>query len=117
MIDRAIGADSSNVSRVLRDHQLRRVLLIAVVTQLLDAFTTAAGLHVGLTERNPFTVSILRAYGSAGLLLQKVMVDCMLLAAMAKLPRRAALLAVGLVTLVTAVVVGANLLGLVAAVR
>ena len=116
MIDRAIGADSSNVSRVLRDQQLRRVLLIAVVTQLLDAFTTAAGLHVGLSERNPFTVSILRAYGSAGLLLQKVMVDCLLLAAMAKLPRRTALLAVGLVTLVTAVVVGANLLGLLAAV-
>lgn len=120
MIDRAISRSSardSAVSRVLRDRRLRQVLLVAVVVQLLDAFTTAAGLHVGLSERNPFTVSVLHVYGSAGLLLQKVLVDCLLLSAMAKLPRRTAVLTVGIVTTVTAVVVVANLVGLVTAAR
>jgi len=113
MIDRAISTrEESGVSRVLRDLQLRRVLMVAVVLQLLDAFTTAAGLHIGMSERNPFTVSVLRAYGSAGLLLQKVMVACLLLVAMSKLPRRTAVVCVGMVTLVTAAVVCANLSGL-----
>jgi hypothetical protein len=115
MIDRAISQTNSGVTRVLHDYQLRRVLLVAVVVQLLDAFTTAAGLHVGMSERNPFTVSVLRAYGSAGLLLQKTMVDCLLLAAMAKLPRRLAMLSVGVVTVVTATVVCTNLAGLLTA--
>ncbi len=116
MIDRAISSrDTSGVGRVVHDRTLRRVLLVAVVVQLLDAFTTAAGLHLGLSERNPVTVSVLRAYGSAGLLLQKIMVDCLLLLAMAKLPRRVAAVSVGVVTAVTAVVVGANIVGLLAA--
>src|SRR5579859_1127408 len=115
MIDRAISREDSSVAAVLRDLLLRRVLLVAVVTQLLDAFTTAAGLHVGMSERNPFTVSVLQAYGSAGLLLQKVVVACLLLAATAKLPRRTAVLSVCLVTAVTAVVVCANLTGLLTA--
>jgi hypothetical protein len=114
MIDRAISRGELDVAGVLRDLTLRRVLLVAVVVQLLDAFTTAAGLHVGLSERNPFTVSVLRAYGVPGLLLQKVLVDCALLAAMVRLPRRAAVASIVVVTVVTAVVVGANLLGLLA---
>jgi len=115
MIDRAINANESTVARVLRDLTLRRVLTVAAVVQLLDAFSTAAGLRLGLTERNPFTVSVLRAYGSAGLLLQKLLVVCLLLAAMAKLPRRMAIVSVYLVTVVTAVVVCLNLTGLLAA--
>lgn len=114
MIDRAIAAPAheSAVSAVLRDRILRRLLLVASVAQLLDALSTAAGLHLGMSERNPFTVSVLQAYGSAGLLLQKLLVCCVLLAAMAKLPRRAAMLMVCLVTAVTAFVVSANILGL-----
>lgn len=115
MIDATLQQGGRRAAMVLRDRLLRRAWLVAVVVQLLDAFTTAAGLHIGLPERNPFTVSVLRIYGSAGLLLQKAVIDCMLLAAMAKLPRRTALLSVGLVTAVTALVVGANLLGLLAA--
>jgi hypothetical protein len=117
MIDRAIAtpARDSAVTAVLRDRTLRRLLLVASVAQLLDAFTTAAGLHLGMYERNPFTVSVLQAYGSAGLLLQKVLVCCVLLAAMAKLPRRAATVTVSLVTVVTAAVVSANLLVLLTA--
>jgi uncharacterized protein DUF5658 len=115
MIDRAISGEDSGVGRVLRDLLLRRVLVVATVAQLLDAFTTAAGLRLGLSERNPFTVSVLRAYGSAGLLLQKLLVVCLLLAAMAKLPRRVAVVSVCSVTLVTAVVVVANMTGLLTA--
>lgn len=115
MIDRAITGETHGVALVFRDLLLRRVWVVAVVVQLLDAFTTAAGLHIGLPERNPFTVSVLRAYGSAGLLLQKVLVDCILLAAMAKLSRRAAVAAVSLVSAVTGAVVVANMLGLVSA--
>jgi len=111
-VDRVMERGGQRVTLVLRDLLLRRVWVVAVVVQLLDAFTTAAGLHIGLAERNPFTMSVLRAYGSAGLLLQKLAIDCMLLAAMAKLPRRAAVLSVSLVTAVTALVVGANLVGL-----
>jgi hypothetical protein len=113
MIDRAISRGQADVGTVLRDLTLRRVLLVAVVVQLLDAFTTAAGLHLGLSERNPFTVSVLQAYGNPGLLLQKVMVACLLLAAMAKLPRRTGVVCVGLVTAATSVVVCTNLAGLV----
>ena len=114
MIDRAISKqrEDSTVARVLRDLLLRRVLVAAAVAQLLDAFTTAAGLSLGMSERNPFTVSVLRAYGVAGLLLQKVLVVGLLLAAMAKLPRRVAVISVCAVTVLTAVVVGDNLSGL-----
>jgi hypothetical protein len=115
MIDGAMMGEKTGVTRVLQDYQLRRVLLVAVVVQMLDAFTTAAGLAVGLSERNPFTVSVLRAYGSSGLLLQKVMVACLLLAAMAKLPRRISVLSVGVVTAITATVVCTNLAGLLTA--
>jgi hypothetical protein len=93
---------------VFRDLLLRRVFVAALVAQLLDALSTAAGLSVGLDERNPFTVSVLRAYGVSGLLLQKVLVVGLLLAAMAKLPRRAAVVAVGATTAVTAFAVCAN---------
>jgi len=115
MIDRAITRETGGVALVLRDLLLRRVWVVAVVVQLLDAFTTAAGLHIGLPERNPFTVSVLRAYGSAGLLLQKLLVDCLLLAAMAKMSRRAAVATVCLVSGVTGAVVAANLAGLLTA--
>jgi hypothetical protein len=115
MIDRAIARPRLSVSLVLRDLLLRRVWVVAVVVQLLDAFTTAAGLRLGLSERNPFTALVLRADGPAGLLLQKLLIDGVLLVAMAKLPRRTAVLSVGLVTTVTAVVVGGNLAGLLAA--
>jgi uncharacterized protein DUF5658 len=115
MIDRAIGGGNSRVGEVLRDLTLRRVFVVAVVVQLLDALSTAAGLRVGLPERNPFTLSVLQAYGPAGLLLQKVVVDCLLLSAMARLPRRTSMIAVLAVTGVTAAVVLANLAGLVTA--
>ena len=115
MIDRAMVGEKSGIARVLRDFQLRRVLLVAVVVQILDAFTTAAGLHLGMSERNPFTVSVLHAYGVAGLLLQKLMVACLLLAAMGKLPRRISVLSVSVVTTVTATVVCTNLAGLLTA--
>jgi len=112
MIDRAIVARQGRVEEVLKDLLLRRIFLVAVVVQLLDAFTTAAGLHLGLGERNPFTLSVLQAYGSAGLLLQKVLVDCLLLTAMARLPRRVSVVSVLAVTAVTGLVVTANLVGL-----
>jgi len=117
MIDRAISRSQAGVSVVFRDLHLRRVYLVAVVAQVLDAFSTAAGLKLGLDERNPFTVSVLRVYGVPGLLLQKVLVAGLLLAAMAKLPRRLAVLTVALTTLVTCYAVGANLVSLVAASR
>jgi hypothetical protein len=117
MIDRAISRSQAGVSLVFRDLRLRRVYLIAVVTQVLDAFSTAAGLRLGLDERNPFTVSVLRVYGVPGLLLQKVLVAGLLLAAMAKLPRRVAVATVALTTAVTCYAVGANLLALVGAAR
>lgn len=117
MIDRAISRSQAGVAFVLRDLGLRRVYLIAVVVQVLDAFSTAAGLRLGLDERNPFTVSVLRVYGIPGLLLQKVLVAGLLLAAMAKLPRKVAVLTVGLTTLVTCYAVYANLISLVAASR
>jgi Domain of unknown function (DUF5658) len=101
--------------RRIGDVPLRRLFVVAAVVQLLDAFTTAAGLHVGLDERNPFTVSVLRAYGSAGLLLQKLLVDGLLLMAMARLPRRVAMASVAVVTAITGVVVAANLAGLLTA--
>jgi Domain of unknown function (DUF5658) len=102
------------LASVFRDLLLRRVFVAALVAQLLDALSTAAGLSLGLPERNPFTVSVLHAYGVAGLLLQKVLVAGLLLAAMAKLPRRVAVAAVGLTTAVTAFAVCANLTAVVA---
>ncbi|HZS13939.1 MAG TPA: DUF5658 family protein [Candidatus Dormibacteraeota bacterium] len=117
MIDRAIAKSQAGVSSVFRDLLLRRVYIVAVVAQVLDAFSTAAGLRLGLDERNPFTVSVLRVYGIPGLLLQKVLVGGLLLAAMAKLPRRAAVTTVALTTAVTAYAVCANLVSLVAASR
>jgi hypothetical protein len=114
MLDIAARGGNARVGEVLRDLTLRRVFVVAVVVQLLDALSTAAGLRVGLPERNPFTLSVLRAYGSAGLLLQKVLVDCLLLSAMARLPRRTATIAVLAVTGVTGAVVLANLAGLLA---
>ena len=115
MIDRAISRGQAGVSFVFRDLHLRRVYMLAVVVQVLDAFSTAAGLRLGLDERNPFTVSVLRVYGIPGQLLQKVLVAGLLLAAMAKLPRRVAVITVGATTAVTCYAVGANLLALVAA--
>jgi hypothetical protein len=117
MIDRAMAKRQAGVSAVFRDLLLRRVYVVAVVAQVLDAFSTAAGLHVGLDERNPFTVSVLRAYGTPGLLLQKVLVVGLLLAAMARLPRRVAAATVMLTTAVTAYAVCANLVSLVAVAR
>jgi hypothetical protein len=117
MLDRAISRSHSGLNVVFRDLLLRRVYLVAVVAQVLDAFSTAAGLRLGLAERNPFTLSVLRVYGIPGLLLQKVLVAGLLLAAMAKLPRRLAVLTVGLTTLVTCYAVCANLVSLVAASR
>ena len=84
---------------------------------MLDALSTAAGLHVGLDERNPFTVSVLRLYGIPGLLLQKALVAGLLLAAMARLPRRTAVATVMLTTAVTAYAVAANLASLLAVAR
>ena len=115
MIDRAIAKSQEGVSFVFRDLLLRRVLVVAVVAQVLDAFSTAAGLRLGLDERNPFTVSVLRVYGIPGLLLQKVLVAGLLLAAMAKLPRRAAVATVLVTTAATAYAVCANLVSLVGA--
>jgi hypothetical protein len=117
MVDRAILGAQGGFAAVFRDLLLRRVWLVAAVIQLLDAFTTAAGLHLGLPERNPLTVGVLRAYGSGGLLLQKIVVVGLLLEAMAKLPRRAAVLSVCVVSAVTGAVVCANLVGLVATAR
>lgn len=117
MIDRAVSSGHAGLSVVFRDLQLRRVYLVAVVAQVLDAFSTAAGLRLGLDERNPFTLSVLHVYGIPGLLLQKVLVAGLLLAAMAKLPRRLAVVTVGLTTLVTCYAVGANLVSLVTASR
>jgi Domain of unknown function (DUF5658) len=117
MIDRALDRGQAGLAAVFHDLLLRRVYLAAVVAQVLDAFSTAAGLRVGLDERNPFTLSVLHIYGIPGLLLQKVLVGGLLLAAMAKLPRRAAVATVGLTTLVTAYAVGANLVALVLAAR
>lgn len=97
------------VSVVFRDLLLRRVYIVALVMQVLDAFSTAAGLRLGLDERNPFTVSVLLHFGVPGLLLQKVLVGCLLLAAMAKLPRRLAVFTVVTTTMVTAYAVAANL--------
>jgi hypothetical protein len=62
-------------------------------------------------------VSVLQAYGVPGLLLQKLLVVSLLLAAMAKLPRRLAVAAVVFTTAVTTFAVCANLTALVAAVR
>jgi hypothetical protein len=102
------------LAAIFRDLLLRRVFMAALVAQLLDALSTAAGLSLGLAERNPFTVSVLHAYGVAGLLLQKVLVVGLLLAAMAKLPRRVAVTAVGITTVVTAFAVFSNLTAVVA---
>ena len=102
------------VAVVFRDLLLRRVYIAAVVFQVLDAFSTAAGLRMGLDERNPFTVSVLRSFGVPGLLLQKVLVVGLFLAAMAKLPRRLAVVTVGATTAVTVYAVAANLLAVVA---
>ena len=107
----------AGLNAVFQDLQLRRVYLIAIVAQVLDAFSTAAGLRVGLDERNPFTLSVLHVYGVSGLLLQKVLVAGLVLAAMAKLPRRVAVTTVGVTTLVTTFAVGANLVALVLAAR
>ncbi|HXA28756.1 MAG TPA: DUF5658 family protein [Candidatus Angelobacter sp.] len=115
MIDRAIAKSQPGVSNVLRDLLLRRVYVAAVIAQVLDAFSTAAGLRLGLDERNPFTVSVLHVYGIPGLLLQKVLVAGLLLAAMAKLPRRLAVTTVVLTTAVTAYAVCANLVSLIGA--
>jgi hypothetical protein len=117
MIDRAVAKSQAGVSFVLHDLLLRRVYMVAVVAQVLDALSTAGGLRVGLDERNPFTVSVLRVYGIPGLLLQKALVAGLLLAAMAKLPRRAAVTTVLLTTAVTAFAVCANLASLVTASR
>lgn len=117
MIDRVLAKSQAGMSVVFRDLGLRRIYVVAVVTQVLDAFSTAAGLRLGLDERNPFTVSVLRVYGVPGLLLQKVLVAGLLLAAMAKLPRRLAVPTVALTTLVTCYAVGANLVSLVVASR
>jgi hypothetical protein len=117
MIDRAIRDGRVGLAYMLRDLLLRRVYVVAVVAQVLDAFSTAAGLRVGLDERNPFTVSVLHAYGVPGLLLQKALVCGLLLAAMAKLPRRLAVLTVVVTTLLTTFAVCSNLTALVAAVR
>ncbi len=117
MLDRALSRSQAGVGVVFRDLLLRRVYIVAVVAQVLDAFSTSAGLRLGLDERNPFTVSVLRVYGIPGLLLQKVLVAGLLLAAMAKLPRRVAVLTVGLTTAVTAYAVVANLASLLAAAR
>jgi hypothetical protein len=102
------------VGDLFRDLLLRRVYIAAVVFQVLDAFSTAAGLRMGLDERNPFTVSVLRSFGVPGLLLQKVLVVSLLLAAMAKLPRRMAVATVVITTAVTAYAVFANLAAVVA---
>lgn len=117
MLDRALSRGQEGVGFVLRDLLLRRVYIVAVVAQVLDAFSTAAGLRLGLDERNPFTVSVLRVYGVPGLLLQKVLVVALLLAAMAKLPRRLAVLTVGLTTAVTCYAVVANLVSLLTTAR
>jgi hypothetical protein len=114
MIDRAFTTGPTGLTLVLRDLLLRRVYAAAVVAQVLDAFSTAAGLHVGLDERNPFTVSVIHAYGVSGLLLQKALVAGLLLAAMAKLPRRMAVATVVMTTVVTAFAVCANLTAMVA---
>jgi len=112
MMDRAIAKSQAGVSFVFQDLLLRRVYIIAVVAQVLDAFSTAAGLRLGLDERNPFTLSVLHVYGVPGLLLQKTLVAGLLLAAMAKLPRRLAVATVALTTVVTAYAVCANLVSL-----
>jgi hypothetical protein len=117
MLDRAISPRREGLSSLFHDLLLRRVYLVAVVAQVLDAFSTAAGLRVGLDERNPFTLSVLHIYGIPGLLLQKILVAGLLLAAMAKLPRRVAVATVGLTTAVTAYAVCANLVALVLAAR
>jgi hypothetical protein len=117
MIDRAIDRSHMGLNSVFHDLLLRRVYMIAVVAQVLDAFSTAAGLRLGLAERNPFTLSVLQIYGIPGLLLQKILVGGLLLAAMAKLPRRVAVATVGITTLVTAYAVCANLVALVLAAR
>ena len=117
MIGLAPSSTQSRVAVVFHDLLLRRVFVVALVAQVLDAFSTAAGLAVGLSERNPFTVSVLHAYGVAGLLLQKTLVVGLLLAAMAKLPRRAAVVAVCLTSVVTAFAVWSNLTAMVAAVN
>ena len=115
MIDRAITKSQPGVSLVFHDLLLRRVYMIAIVAQVLDAFSTAAGLRLGLDERNPFTLSVLRIYGVPGLLLQKTLVAGLLLAAMAKLPRRLAVGTVALTTVVTAYAVCANLVSVLVA--
>jgi hypothetical protein len=117
MIDRAVAKSQAGVVFVFRDLLLRRVYIVAVVAQVLDAFSTAAGLRLGLDERNPFTLSVLRVYGVPGLLLQKILVAGLLLAAMAKLPRRVAVAMVALTTTVTAYAVCTNLVSLVLAAR
>jgi hypothetical protein len=102
---------------VFQDLVLRRAFIVVLVASVLDALSTAAGLAVGLDERNPFTVSVLHAYGVAGLLLQKTLVVLLLLAAMAKLPRRAAVVAACLTSAVTTFAVWSNLAAVAAVVR
>lgn len=104
------------VGEILEDLLLRRVFVTAVVVQLLDALSTAAGVSKGLPERNPVTVSLMTSYGRLGLLVPKVLVAGLLLMCLAKLPRRAAVATVMVATALTGYVVGENLASLVAVV-
>ena len=93
---------------VLGDPGLRIPLTYFIVAQLLDILTTLMGVFFGLDEMNPVTASVLGRFGGFGLVVQKIPTILAVGAAVAALPRRAAILAAWAFTVLMAAVVASN---------
>lgn len=78
----------SEVSKRDKDVVFRFVLLAYALFSLLDWMTTSTALEVGGRERNPIAASLYAQYGSAGLLLFKVLVVGVIVAVLVRIPRR-----------------------------
>jgi Domain of unknown function (DUF5658) len=95
------------------------VTLAYCLVQALDLVTTRIGFAIGLVERNPVAVVLLRRYGEAGLYEAKVATALLLLTAAYALSRRwrsVSRLGMPLVIGITGVAVLGNLVTILAAV-
>jgi Domain of unknown function (DUF5658) len=78
----------SEVSTRLTTLAFRWVLIAYALVSVLDWVTTNSALALGGHERNPIAASLYAQYGSVALLLFKAAVVAVIIAVLARIPRR-----------------------------